>query len=361
MKVDVFAKSRGQIAVLYAGIAAVLLGAVALGSDMAVMYANWQHVQKTADSAAIAGATFLSSGMTYGGTIHTSGCTTDKDDNAEQAACTYALTNDPSLSTAPNSVSVTEPSGTTLKVVASETDPYFFAKALNVIPGVSMNTYNVSASATAVAPQVAGTVNPGPGVFPIGLQCDSPCTNLSSVGGEPVHFGTKFVTSTIDCTAGDSPCPANGNWQWLDVSSDSSNGLPTLVSAINGGASGSYSIGGTIDVKTGNAGANTNVGKAVTDRMDKCPALSDNCTGINPSDIPLDDPCEVIVPVLDFRNLSGKSRALTIEGFALVLLDPTTTTSTSINGCFVSEITQDTIASLNAPDLGALVADTLTQ
>jgi Flp pilus assembly protein TadG len=358
---DVFAKSRGQMAVLYAGIAAVLLGAVALGADMTLMYTNWQHVQKTADSAAIAGAAFLSSNMTYGGTI-ASGCTGD---NAEQAACTYAVTNDPKLAAAGNSVTVSEPTGNTLKVVATENNlPYYFAKAFNVIPGVSMNTYNVSASATAVAPGVAGTVNPGPGVFPIGLQCTAPCTSLSTLGGEPVHFGTKFVTSVIDCTAGQSGCPATGNWQWLDVSSDSSNGIPTLVNAINNGASGSYSINppnNIIDVKTGNAGQNSGVSKAVSDRMAKCPSLPDNCTGINPNDIPLNDPCEVIVPALDFSNLSGKSRALTIEGFALVLLDPATTTSTSINGCFVSAITQDTIASITAPDFGALVADTLTQ
>jgi len=198
-------------------------------------------------------------------------------------------------------------------------------------------------------------VNPGPGVFPIGLQCTAPCTNLSTLGGEPVHFGTKFVSSVVNAT---------GNWQWLDVSSDGSNGIPTLVSAINNGASGSYSINppnNTIYTKTGNAGANSQVSKAVADRMAKCPSLPDNCTGINPNDIPLDDPCEVIVPAVDFTGLSGKSTALTIEGFALVLLDPATTTSTSINGCFVSAITQDTIASSTAPDFGALVADTLTQ
>ena len=352
---DVFAKSRGQMAVLYAGIVAVLLGAVALGADMAVMYTNWQHVQKTADSAAIAGAAFLSSNMTYNGTI-ASGCSGD---NAEEAACTYAVTNDPTLASSPNSVTVTEPTGNTLKVVATENNlPYFFGKA------IGLSTYNVSASATAVAPGVAGTVNPGPGVFPVGLQCNSPCTASSLVAGEPVHFGTKFVTSTINCAPGVGSCPATGNWQWLDVSSDGGNGIPTLVNAINNGASGSYSINppnNTIYTKTGNAGANSQVSKAIADRMAKCPSLPDNCTGINPNDIPLDDPCEVIVPALDFANLNGKSRALTIEGFALVLLDPATTTSTSINGCFVSAITQDTIASITAPDFGALVADTLTQ
>ena len=362
-------KSRGQVAVLYAGIIAILVGAIALGADVTLMYSNWEHVQKTADAAAVAGANFLSSGVTYGGTI-AAGCTGD---NAEEAACTYAMTNDPALSNPPNGVTVSEPNPNTIRVVATETNPYFFAKALNIIPGVSMNTYQVTASGTAQAPGPVGTVCPaggcangsgGLGLFPVGLQCDSPCPASSLVAGEPVHFGTKFVTSVINCQAGQPSCPATGNWQWLDVSADASNGVPTLVTAIGSGAPGIYSINpphNIIEVKTGNAGQNTGVRTAVADRMAKCPALPDNCTGLNPSDIPLDDPCEVIVPAVDFSNLSGKSRALTIEGFALVLLDPATTTSTSINGCFVSEITTDTIASATAPNFGALVADILTQ
>ena len=54
-----FGKSRGQVAVLYTGIIAVLLGAVALGSDVAVMYVNWQQLQKAADAAVLVGGAGL--------------------------------------------------------------------------------------------------------------------------------------------------------------------------------------------------------------------------------------------------------------------------------------------------------------
>src|ERR1700735_1513876 len=180
----IFSKPRGQVAVLYAGVIAVVIGAVALGADVAVMYVNWEHVQKTADSAAVAGAAFLSSDKTYNGTI-ASGCTGD---NAEQAACTFAMNNDPDLATSPNTVVVTEPTGNTLQVVATANNlPYFFGKA------IGLSTYNVTASAIAQAPGVVGTVMPGgTGLFPIGLQCDKPCPAGSFVGGEPVHFGSKF-------------------------------------------------------------------------------------------------------------------------------------------------------------------------
>jgi hypothetical protein len=346
-----FGESRGQMAVLYAGVIAVLLGAVGLGADVTLMYANWQHVQKTADAAAIAGAAFLSSSMSYGGKV-ADGCTGD---NAEQAACTYALHNDPALSNAPNTVTVTEPTPNTLRVVATENNlPYFFAKAFNVIPGVSINTYNVSASATAVAPGVVGTVNPGgTGLFPVGLQCAAPCPAGSFVGGEPVHFGSKFVGGL-----------ATGNWQWLDVSGGKGGGVPVLEDAISNGASSTFSINppnNQIYTETGNVGKNPNVAKALSDRLAKCPSVPDACNGTNPQDIPLNDPCMVIMPTVDFTSLHGKSTALTIYGFALVHLDPATTTSTSINGCFISDITENTIASSTAPNLGALVTDVLTQ
>jgi len=83
-------KSRGQIAVLYAGIIAVLIGAVALGADVAVMYSDWEQMQKTADAAAIAGANYLA-GYAFTGTPAT-GCTGEPD-AATTAACTYAVDN----------------------------------------------------------------------------------------------------------------------------------------------------------------------------------------------------------------------------------------------------------------------------
>jgi Putative Flp pilus-assembly TadE/G-like len=366
-----FDKSRGQIAVLYAGVIAILLGAAALGTDVALMYVNWQHVQKTADSAAVAGANFLSSGLTYGGTI-AAGCTGD---NAEEAACTYAMTNDPALANAPNGVTVTEPGGS-LQVVVTETNPYFFAKALNIIPGVSMRTYQVTASATAQPPGPVGTVCPtegcasesgvsggsggsgsssglaGTGMFPVGLQCAAPCPAGSQIAGEPLHFGSKFVGGL-----------ATGNWQWLDVSGGTGGGEKVLENAIENGAPAIFSINPPNNViypDTGNDGMNPNVAKALSDRLAKCSDVADACSGINPADIPLNDPCMVIMPAVDFTEEHGKSKQLTIYAFALVYLLKSQTTATSINGCFISDVTQGTLAASNAPNDGALVSDVLT-
>src|SRR5260370_38575673 len=57
----IFHHSKGQVLPLYAGVLAVLLGATALGADVAVMYFNWEGLQKAADAAVLAGGASLPS------------------------------------------------------------------------------------------------------------------------------------------------------------------------------------------------------------------------------------------------------------------------------------------------------------
>ena len=54
-----FGSSRGQIAVLYAGILVGLLGAMALCTDVGVIYLNWHRMQKAVDAAVLAGGAGL--------------------------------------------------------------------------------------------------------------------------------------------------------------------------------------------------------------------------------------------------------------------------------------------------------------
>src|SRR5260370_33129989 len=74
---------------------ATLLGAMALGTDVAVMYFNWMQLQKGADAAALAGAGWLvasdvPSGSTPG-PVAAGGAS--EPDVASQPACTYAYNN----------------------------------------------------------------------------------------------------------------------------------------------------------------------------------------------------------------------------------------------------------------------------
>jgi hypothetical protein len=335
----IFGKPRGQIAVLYAGIAAVLIGAVALGADVAVMYMNWQQVQKTADAAAIAGANFLT-GVTFVGPADPA-CTGQSDD-AKKAACTYAVKN----GLAASGLTLTEPTSSTLKVVAQLTgQPYFFGKA------IGLSTYDVSASATANGPGPIGTVTNG--MFPVGLQCTNPCSLASLDPGQSIAFGKKFVGGL-----------APGNWQWLAIGG---NGSSVLGNNVNNGASGTFTIGQTLTSAPGNKGNSSPVDDGFTARMSRCRSketgvgFSEPCTAAaaNPRDIPADDPCLVVVPAVDYHGCTGNC-TMTIEGFALIYLDQTSN-STQIDGCFVQAVTLDTIASGTAPALGGMVVDTLAQ
>jgi Flp pilus assembly protein TadG len=335
----ILSKSRGQITVLYAGIAAVLIGAIALGSDVAVMYMDWQQTQKTADAAAIAGANYLA-GYTFTGTP-ASGCSTQPD-AATTAACTYAVNNG---LTAAN-VTLTEPTASTIQVVAhQDSQPYFFGKVLG------LNTYAVSATAAAQAGGPIGIVKEG--LFPVGLQCSKPCSLSTLDPGQSVSFGAKFVGGL-----------APGNWQWLNPTGGTGGGDSALSYAIENGSPDLFSLtppNNAIQSEPGNKGNSSNVQTALAARLDSCPSISDPCSGGgNPNDIPPGDPCLVVVPAVDYGGCSGNC-PLIIEGFAMIYLEAATTTSTHIDGCFVKAITADSIASSSAPGLGALQVPSLTQ
>lgn len=329
--------SCGQVLALYSLIVIILVGAIALGADVAEMYVNWQHMQKVADAAALAGANYRA-GYTFTGTP-ASGCGI-LTDAAEIAACTYAADNGLN----PAGLTITEPSASTIRVVAQQNGlPYFFARALG------LNTYAVAAGATAEAGGPVGTVSQG--LFPVGLQCTAPCSLSSLDPGQSVSFGKKFVGGL-----------APGNWQWLDPTGGSGGGDSALSSAITSGASASFSVGGPIQSEPGNKGNSSNVNIALTGRLNSCASIADPCTsaGGNPKDIPAGDPCLVVVPAVDFHGCTGNC-SLTIEGFAEIYLEAATTTSTNINGCFVSEVAANTIASSGAPALGALQVPILIQ
>src|ERR1035437_6047009 len=314
-----FRSSGGQIAVLYAGILFVLVGAIALGTDVAVMYMNWQHAQKVADAAAMAGSNFLT-GIAFSGTVD-SRCT-GQPDSASKAACTYAVGNGLAAST----LTISEPTSSIVKVVAQQSGlPYYFGKV------VGLDTYTVSATAAAQASGPPTTCNDCK-MVPLGLQCDAPCTDASGlVAGEPVSFGNKFISSTINLP---------GNWQWMDT--DGSDGA-TLEANLTSGSPSSFTLGQTIytdpGVKTGP------VTHALSSRFSGCPTIADPCSGGNPNNIPAGDPCLVIVPVVDFSaTKKGGTTSVTIEAFAEVYLDPATTDAKHINGCFVSAVVGNTIA-----------------
>ena len=340
MKLGKFRK--GQMAVVMTLAIATLLGVMALGTDVGVMYYNYLQLQKGADAAALAGANYLSENLTgesfANGSVN-SNCSSMPDD-AQKAACTYALNNNlANASLTYNEVGASAaPNTPSIQVVAARNGlPYLFGRV------IGLSTYKVAAAATAYQGSTGATTH----LFPMGVQCNAPCSTITLDPGTNVAFGVKFTTAVPS---------ASGNWQWLD----SGKGATAVADAITGGMPGTYSVGETIKTETGNFSADHGMQTQFANLMSSCPALSpDPCSGGNPSDIPPNDPCMVTVPAMNFSGLSGSSTALPIEAFAQVYLEPTSTAS-NITACFVKQLDPNAVAS-GGPALGSLGRPVLVQ
>jgi len=292
------------------------------------------------DSAAIAGATYMA-GLTFSGAA--SGCTTANgySDDAQKAACTYAYNNGIDQSVTGTTLNVAEPTSSTLRVTAQRTGlPFYFGKV------VGLNTYSVAATATGQALQAVGTIKYG--MFPVGLQCTDPCTLGNMDPGQSVSFGQKFVGGL-----------APGNWQFLAINGTGDSNLGTNIDT---GTSCAYAIGSILQSEPGNKGNSSNVQSGLADRLSKCHPIADPCSAVggNPTNIPAGDACLVVVPAVDYHGCTGSCN-VTAEGFALIYLEPATTTGTSINGCFVKAVAANTVTAVGAPQLGAEMPPILSQ
>jgi hypothetical protein len=338
--------AKGQMAVILTLVIATLIGAMALGADVAVMYFNHLQLQKGVDAAALAGANFLEGSYTYTPTNANCG---GQSDYAKEAACDYAA-NDGLISANNTTLTFNEP-GTGLpagaptpniQVIASRSNlPYLFGRVLG------LNSYTVAAVATAKASGPTTSVN---GLFPMGVQCTSPCSLSTLNPGTPVQFNVKFTPA---------PTYASGNWQWLQNSGCGNSGASCVSQAITNGMTGTFSVGDPITLDPGNKGSAGPDRQAFNSRFSttNCPALSgsnDPCNGASVNSIPQNDPCLIVVPAVDFSGSNGASSPPTIEAFADVYIEPGSTISngnggSNITACFVQAVTANTISSGGNP------------
>src|SRR6266851_2423800 len=170
---------RGQIAVVMTFAIATLLGAMALGTDVAVMYFNWVQLQKGADAAALAGAFYLipANSTQYpldSAAVTVAGCSSWFDD-AQKAACTYAYKNNMAVDS--NNLKIVENSPSlpaaaptpNIQVWVNRPNlPYMFGKV------IGLSSYAVSAKATGLD-DYCGVSNNNP-LFPVAFDCAGTCT-----------------------------------------------------------------------------------------------------------------------------------------------------------------------------------------
>jgi hypothetical protein len=355
---------KGQMAVVMTFAIATLLGAMALGTDVAVMYFNWVQLQKGADAAALAGAFYLvpANRTQYpidSVAVAAAGCSSWSDD-AKKAACTYAYKNKMAVDT--NNLKIDEnsaslpagaPTPNILVWVNRPNLPYIFGKV------IGLNTYSVSAKAAGQDNYVGSYTG---GLFPVLLQCGGDCSGLGSLSGgfaagASVTFGTKFAG-----------VGASGNWQFLNIGGVGGSNLGAQIAG--GAAVTDLAIGNSINTKTGitwgpvQSGWNTRMANHQSLFGTGDPSANCDTFKSTGKPIPANDPLLVTVPVGDLTGCSG-SCWTKITGFAQVYLYSLSKASDQItlSGCFIQQTDPNGGSGgvANAPNLGAIAPPTLIQ
>jgi len=284
---------KGQIMVLMAVSLACLVGAIALGTDVAVDYYNWVQLQKAVDSAVLAGANYLP-------------------DNSSQAIATaqrLAQTNGllaaeiTSTTVAANNLSIT--------MQAQRTVPYYFAKVFGLTSGT------VAASASAAAQYPPSTVNASnPSQIPAGGDNNgNNGTTCATIGGcqlMPIGLDYNTVYTDGEQIALQQGQVGAGNWDLLALGGV---GGANLRSNIANGYNGEVSVGDWVTTEPGKKVGPVDQG--FQDRIDAAQSTDPSGTYASHS---VNDPRVLVVPVVDWEHPNGRS-SVEVKAFATVWLD----------------------------------------
>jgi Flp pilus assembly protein TadG len=317
-----FGKPRGQVLVMYSIGLAALLAALALCTDVAVMYVNWQQLQKAADAAVISGAGKLN------------GLDSTGDTNAVSTATTYGSAN--GILSTDTVTGPTVTGHTSITMTVSRTVPYLFGQVLG------LHSAPVQVTATAQIEPITGAG--GTHLVPFGFVCGTPPCSDAAVGD-------TFALP------GDSDRLSPGNWGGLNFGDqDTTQGYTGshYETAIENGYGGTTPIlTGTTDIHpvTGND-VNVHGGPGVEDRYNagtEVPDASDPSVLTNPND------SRVIVIPMVASFPSGNSADVDITGFITALIIPEPGQGSSPTQFFaqvVSSADSSDIASSSGPVTG---------
>lgn len=273
-------RARGQIMPILALALAAVVAVAALGIDVFYLYWNQNRLQAGTDAAALAGATYLGD-ISFTG--NNSSCSYGT--NAQNAACTYALSNGILLSEI-QSIAVNT-TNNTVTVSARRTVPALFARVVGIT--------QFTASATSVAALRA--LNVALNIIPVGLSYLT-----------PYAYGQVIDMHTPSGSCG------SGCWQGLALGGS---GGSVFRQNFASGCNCSVSIG---QVLNGEPGAKTGpTSQGINDRLSS-PGIDPNRTC---SQHPADDPRAVTVPLVNWGSClvgggEGANCSPVVEGFAEV-------------------------------------------
>lgn len=277
---------------------AALVGAMSLGVDVGVLYFNWMQLQKAADAAVTAGASYLP--------LDPATAIATADSYAEQNG--VAGGEIVSITVAGNDDSIS--------ILVQRSVPTYFARVLGLFSG------SVAAQATAAVESV-GEVN---GMLPIGIDSRTTYTFGQQVSLMTGQYGP-------------------GNWGPLALGP---NGASNFAYNVENGYPGSFSAGDWVTTETGLMSGPTqqSFNARISLGLSEYPnATLDNHT--------LNDPRVATVPMVNFANVNGQSQ-VEIMGFAdlwLVGMDSHGT----ITADFIQQVA-DGKPSFSASSYGAMQA-----
>jgi Flp pilus assembly protein TadG len=289
-------RSKGQVMTLFALMIPALLGVIGLCTDAAVIYVNWEVMQKAADAAALAGANYLPFDSS----------------SAQKTATTFAENNGiQSKEITGTQVSLDQLS---ITVKLNRTVPYYFARVV----GMSDAAVNVTARA-GVQPNGAN----GRGLIPLGLSC--PQGNCSAY----------IPGLTYSLKQDQSQTSLSGNWGALALGAPGANQYrQNLAFGYTG------TIGTSVATETGNIVGPT--GQAVAERIAAGVMVDSSIlAGLAPLGIaPAYDPRLVVVPMVDF-SASGKGGNTTVPivQFAQMWLLGTSGNNNTVNAVYLGTTT----------------------
>lgn len=275
-----------------------LIGALALVYDVQLLYFNWQLLQKAADSAAVAGVSYLPQSPSI----------------AISTADSYAESNGIAAS---EIVSTTISSDdTSLSIRLRRFVPYNFAVALGLADGL------VSAKARA---RIESTGS-GTDIIPIGI-----------------NYLTSYTSGqVVNLSQGVGP----GNWSALAMGASGSSQWETNV---ENGYPGTVSVGGLVTTQTGIMAGPTKTAFEY---------LLNQGENVDPSGTfsshTLNDPRVLLVPMVDFSAVNGNSQ-VPVKGFAALWLF-SVNNKNDISAYFINQVMPNGAPDSNASNFGAYTA-----
>jgi Flp pilus assembly protein TadG len=309
--------SKGQSVVLFTLAIVALLGAVAFGTDVAVMYVNWQGMQKAVDAAALAAEHQLPPAP----------------DLARSIARDYALKN--GVQPSELTISLT-PDNSTITVSAQRNVAYNFGRVLGLSSQLVKVSATVSNSPTGcvncLKPQCDTCFSPtvgGSGVIPVGLQY-----NTIYAYDQPV-----LLTQGGN---GNNGTWGPGNWGSLTLGAP---GGSVLQSNFANGYLGALKVDDWVNSATGvkNGPVDSGIGQRLT--AGQQPPFA----GGTFSNHVATDPRVVVLPMVDWNHPNGMS-GVEIKGFALVWID--SVNGGQINAHFIRGVVANSMPG-NGQDYGA--------